>query len=154
MNTKICKDCAEEKSLDDFYKQLSRKSGYQSYCKECSNTRRVEWARNNTHKSRQYKLKYDYGMTPDQFEQMIIDHDNKCSICDITFDGTPNIDHDHSCCGPKKACAKCVRGLLCTRCNVSVGVLETYKYLEQAIAYIEKHASVTVAGEQTGLLLR
>jgi len=35
METKICKDCNIEKSLNDFYKKSGRKNEWNSYCKEC-----------------------------------------------------------------------------------------------------------------------
>lgn len=154
MDTRICSICKEEKPVDLFSKHSARKSGYQPYCKPCAHTKRVDWARNNKDKGRQYKLKYDYKMSVQTFDKMVKDQDNKCAICSEDFTTTPCIDHDHSCCGPKKACEKCVRGLLCTRCNVIVGVLETFKYLPEAEDYINNHASVPVAVEQSGLLPR
>jgi hypothetical protein len=49
-----------------------------------------------------------------------------CAVC-----GTPSpskkgwcLDHDHDCCGEDKACFRCIRGLLCTRCNVGLGYVE------------------------------
>lgn len=101
---KVCKDCGISKPLSDFYMHKSKKSGFQSYCKGCANIRRVEWARKNTEKTRQYKLKYQYGISVEEFEQMITDQNGKCSICSNDFEGTPNIDHDHNCCGSNKAC--------------------------------------------------
>jgi hypothetical protein len=51
----------------------------------------------------------------------------------------PRIDHDHSCCpvplsGVSRSCGKCVRGLLCVRCNTWLGWLE--KYAESARTYL------------------
>lgn len=36
------------------------------------------------------------------------------------------IDHDHLCCEEAPACGKCVRGALCNRCNMKVGVWENH----------------------------
>lgn len=44
---KICRTCAVEKPILDFWKQPSAKSGYQSECKECARDRNNEWHRHN-----------------------------------------------------------------------------------------------------------
>ena len=44
-------------------------------------------------------------------------------LCLSTTD-TPHIDHDHHHCLGKKCCGKCVRGLLCSRCNLVMGHLD------------------------------
>lgn len=48
----------------------------------------------------------------------------KCLGCQRRFgyepDNRPNVDHDHGCCPEKeKSCGKCLRGLLCPKCNVN-----------------------------------
>lgn len=67
-----------------------------------------------------------------------------CAMCAKTFGEGDRIfaDHDHTCC-PKqvkataKTCGRCVRGLLCFRCNTALGYIENYgalarQYLEWA----------------------
>jgi len=70
-----------------------------------------------------------YGITPEQFRKMLRDQKGRCGICSRKFSGLtrrPSIDHDHECCpAGKRACGRCVRGLLCSRCN---------SYLEQSYA--------------------
>jgi hypothetical protein len=35
------------------------------------------------------------------------------------------IDHDHSCCNGQRSCGKCIRGVLCSSCNLSLGHVES-----------------------------
>src|SRR5580692_3811005 len=72
-----------------------------------------------------------YSLTADDFARIFEAQDGKCAYCRrglILEGGTPlsaQIDHDHSCCsGRYKVCGKCIRGILCPRCNVAIGCLE------------------------------
>jgi hypothetical protein len=70
-----------------------------------------------------------YKLTPEKFEKMKEDQEGKCA-CGRVLKGRTDIhvDHDHSCCF-RKSCGKCVRGLLCQRCNTVLGMLEEDKRL-------------------------
>lgn len=63
-----------------------------------------------------------YSLTADEYSKMVEDQDGKCAICGQLSDETLHIDHDHFCC-PKAggSCGKCIRGLLCARCNRGLG---------------------------------
>jgi len=53
--------------------------------------------------------------------------ENHCALCERVREENGNrlgIDHDHSCCKKYGSCGKCLRGVLCRRCNVLVGNLE------------------------------
>ncbi len=83
-----------------------------------------------------------------------------CGICGRVFSrrsqaGHPRIDHDHACCPGEASCGKCVRGVLCQRCNHQVGVLESVRargLIPPLLAYLEAGApdSASTPGEAWG----
>ncbi len=87
-------------------------------------------------------LKRRFGLTPDDYQAMMSAHNGVCAICakpETAFDpkaGTRKslaIDHCH-------ASGK-IRGLLCWRCNGTLGKIEDdISLLKAMIAYLEKHA--------------
>ena len=83
-----------------------------------------------------------YGVDAEKFYVLLVSQDGRCAICRELFVGTPNIDHDHSCCGPKNACEQCRRGLLCRQCNAGLGGLrDSIEILSRAIDYLRKYES-------------
>lgn len=104
-------------------------------CKDC---------RSHDDRERHFKLsKEDYGI-------LLVEQKGVCAICGqpetrLSSSGKPvslSVDHDHSCCPGRSSCGKCVRGLLCERCNRSIGLMEeNIEYLESAIAYLKKYMS-------------
>lgn len=71
--------------------------------------------RTNPDRYRQVK----YGLRPGQYFEMLAAQNNVCAICKKPCLTSKRlaVDHDHKCCSGKKACGRCVRGLLCYRCN-------------------------------------
>jgi hypothetical protein len=62
-----------------------------------------------------------------------------CRVCGRT-DGRLEVDHDHGCCAKDYSCAKCYRGLLCSRHNTMVGILEDPMVVE-ALRYLTEVGS-------------
>ena len=61
--------------------------------------------------------KYYYGVDRTEFSRLITQQNHTCLICACSIDDKCCVDHDHT--------TGKVRGLLCNRCNLKVGVLET-----------------------------
>ena len=101
-----------------------------------TNSQRV--AKNRDRSSEATLLKY--GITKEQLEAMILEQDNKCALCYVEFTGRKSIriDHDHNCCKSLKTCGKCVRGLLCHRCNIAIFIFDDAELLEKANIYLNK----------------
>ena len=62
-----------------------------------------------------------YGLSYEQFEQMIA---AGCYAPGCQQSADLQIDHDHSCCPRRGSCGKCVRGALCKRHNLYLGLIE------------------------------
>lgn len=76
-------------------------------------------------------VKKQYGMTLDEYAAFIKARDGRCEICCERAD-PPQLDHDHT--------TGKVRGLLCRRCNVSLGNFrDDPRILYAAVRYLEAH---------------
>jgi Recombination endonuclease VII len=79
---------------------------------------------------RKYRLSR-YGLTVEAYEALLARQDGACAICGTKFEQTPCVDH---CRKTKK-----VRGLLCSNCNVAVGLFrEDPNLLRKAATYLEE----------------
>lgn len=76
------------------------------------------------------RRRYRFALTDEQFSTLLAQQGGACAICHATEPdgrGAWHVDHDHACCPPyskggkTKTCGRCIRGLLCTRCNVGLG---------------------------------
>lgn len=130
-------------------------TGQTSFTREDIRLRATQWASENPEKileaSRRYyennrelhnkrasnnRLARTLGITQEEYDYIMKEHDGKCDICDTTDPGGPhkkfNLDHDH-------ATGK-IRGVLCRRCNTSIGQFEdSATLLKRAIQYLEDH---------------
>jgi alpha-D-ribose 1-methylphosphonate 5-triphosphate diphosphatase PhnM len=82
-----------------------------------------------------------YGLTEQQFSDMLLTQNGRCDICGQPFHWrlgepfksrtAPVVDHDHV--------TKKVRALVHQRCNVALGFIESSGLLSQCLAYLAKH---------------
>jgi hypothetical protein len=69
----------------------------------------------------------NHGLTPDSYRALLLAQGEACAICREPFRETPRIDHDHE--------TGEVRGLLCHRCNVALGLLRDDRRVIEAAAH-------------------
>jgi hypothetical protein len=93
----------------------------------------------NSDKARNKKYFSLYGITLEQYNSMLEKQNNVCKICtqpeQMLHKGKPkrlSIDHDHN--------TGKVRGLLCQRCNTTLGrYKDDPKLIKNLISYIEEN---------------
>lgn len=83
-----------------------------------------------------------YGLTLEQYQAIEASQNGLCGIC--LCPPTPDflwcIDHDHECCPTRVSCGKCVRGLLCQKCNSALSIFRNKPIILRAAAdYIERY---------------
>lgn len=84
-----------------------------------------------------YNLMSNYGITQEQYEKMLSGQGGGCAICDRPPGNRRlAVDHDHKCCPGTKTCGMCIRGLLCTTCNVWLGFYENEVWIARANDYL------------------
>lgn len=72
-----------------------------------------------------------YGITINEFEVFRLAQKDCCRICKKQFKETPNVDHSHK--------TGAVRGLLCRRCNIGLGMFgDSLKCVESAATYLKE----------------
>jgi hypothetical protein len=152
MNKK-CRRCEESKPLASFSKDKSRKDGLQSLCKECDSRKGREYYNANKEIKANYyrlrkgykkyqRLKYKYNLSDIDYDTMVINQEGVCKICQKKDIFDLAVDHDHNCCKGRNSCGKCVRGLLCNRCNMALGafdddITKILKALDYLMSYKE-----------------
>ena len=98
--------------------------------------------------SKKYKINTKYNLSMEEYNSMLKNQSYKCAnpCCDTIFDSSnlPHIDHDHSCCDSITSCGKCVRGILCGKCNRTLGAVnDNTSILHGLIEYIESWKKFT-----------
>lgn len=135
---KNCRKCGVSSEEADFQKNSIFKDGVDTICKRCKSLYEKErYKKNRTailNKQKKWfrkkDLKKKYGMTEEDYIKKFKKQKGRCAICGLVVAGNLNIDHDHS--------SGLVRGLLCTRCNLGLGMFkDDINILKKSIKYIK-----------------
>ena len=141
---KKCTVCKQDKPLNEFYNNSvsSDKKCYR--CKVCDNKVRIKYRQRHyksvIKKERSRMLKNRYGITSDEYVNLLKKQNYCCKICrrhvsknNILPDksGTKRFSIDH--------CHRTgnIRGLLCGNCNRAIGLMnDDPELLQQAMRYL------------------
>jgi hypothetical protein len=143
--TRKCSACGKKLPTTEFYSDPRVKSGLRRRCRKCHSRKNYESRK--TSDARHAQPEYErvarfrkFGLTEDEWQAMRKRQKDRCKICGqretLKSKGQVKnlcIDHCHD--------TGKVRGLLCNRCNTSIGWFnDDPKLLRSAVAYLEEHS--------------
>ena len=151
---KTCKDCSEEKPLEDFHtwKTKDGNSGYRGVCKPCdAKKKQAYYQKNKSLIAKKSKVRYledkaagkvqayhknrhlvkTYGITVGEWEDLFNSQGRACAVCrDSDTKNSWYVDHNHH--------TGEIRGILCNGCNVLIGMAKDHpQVLQDAKNYLE-----------------
>lgn len=123
-------------------REHARSKVYRKRYRETITKKNREWQKANPEKMKKYyrksRLKKQYGLTVEQYENILTSQNKRCAIC---FSEKPSprrmntsfaVDHCHT--------TGKIRGLLCSDCNISLGKFkDDPEVLRRAASYIETY---------------
>lgn len=143
---KVCPRCGNEKPIGEFGKRPNGKP--KGYCRDCEaryqadhasspegrqqhGLARAKWNNGNPG----YFLHYRYGITLEQYDELVAAQGGRCAICRTVEPGGKSkvwhVDHCHT--------SNRVRGLLCGHCNRGLGQFaDDPTRLRSAADYLER----------------
>jgi hypothetical protein len=132
----LCPRCKESKPLKAFPRNRRRPTGHHSACRIChskTETKRYHANKPRISAARRHRR---HGVSPETFDFLMRTQDERCANCGTSFSAHPNspcVDHD--------AETGKVRGLLCNRCNLRIGMAHhSIDVLTHDIIYLLRHA--------------
>ncbi len=139
--TYTCKKCGEGNLLSDEMKW----SPLPSWCKNCFKKYQKEYKETHKVSIRQHRnknFKYKYGITIEEYEQILEQQNYCCKVCSREFNDKvkPDVDHNHQ--------TKIVRGILCHACNLAIGYLQDdVAVVQKLLDYLEESSAQTPGEE-------
>ena len=129
----LCTDC-------NTWKDISDRPKNSWYCKECCAKRTR--SKYDLDKQRARILKKKYGITSEEYDQMLSEQNYRCYIChkhEDKLDRSLAVDHCHK--------TGKVRGLLCGNCNRFLGQIDdNVNTAERLLEYLQKYQNIQKNG--------
>jgi len=105
-----CISCEKWKDFEDFDAAPRNTSARTTVCKRCR---------------RSDALRKKFGIDADEWDTMFAEQGFRCANSGCKADHPSgsgwHLDHDRACCPGDVSCGKCIRGILCARCNMGLG---------------------------------
>jgi hypothetical protein len=136
-----CSSCKKTFPVNAFTKNpKNQTTGRNTTCKKCASNRVVAYYKQHPERRTPNKrIRTNYGrhkISKELYDEMLSKYSGNCWICQTT--PATSIDHDHTCCPGSVSCGKCVRGLLCSRCNMAIEQLgDNLDGLMRAVVYLQ-----------------
>jgi hypothetical protein len=126
---KTCKKCGIEQSIDNYYICKNNADGLEHGCKTCRLKSKKHYSKSGQRRATEYRVELSW------LNNALSEG---CMICG-SFDKLV-VDHDHECCSTRnKSCGSCVRGILCTKCNIGIGHMDDdIERLLKAVEYLRR----------------
>lgn len=150
ISTKLCKKCGKEKNKDNFHSRCDGRIKLAPYCKPCQKiVAKANKAKHNHYKDYELKrtvenperrakehfkskVKQNYGINYEEYEELLKKHNYKCAICQSNSSENNkklHLDHCHE--------TGKIRGFLCRACNHGLGNFkDDIDLLEKAKEYL------------------
>lgn len=149
MSWKICTKCGTSKPSGDYYKAKKgqRAGKIIMPCKTCIKKKHKKWREGKGYEKHRennrvqsWKAQGIKEMTIARYNEMYEAQEGRCAICGgdngVMCIGKKHfcVDHDHK--------TGQIRGLLCSRCNWLVGLMEDWEFYSQAQFYLGEYRGV------------
>lgn len=128
---RVCKDCLAEGVTTD------RPAPHEG--PRCTSHHRAR-KRKLSQAARERRWNTVYSISADQYAAIIEIQGGVCGWCGRANGRTKAlaVDHDHACCSGPTSCGECVRGVLCSPCNVHLGYLrDSVEAAERLVKYLK-----------------
>jgi Recombination endonuclease VII len=136
---KTCTKCGQTKLMSEFRTDRAKATRVHPWCRGCCAANAKDRRQRDPEGFRNRTLLDRYGITAQEYDQMLGSQGNLCAICEqpeTRFDPRwkkirgLSVDHDHE--------TGKVRGLLCSNCNTALGLIQDNPaLLRKALAYLE-----------------